>query len=355
MKVAFFIHDIYKTGGTERVTVTLANGLLENGHEIMIISECSGHDIRFNVDPNINIISLNSQNYKNSIIRKMSIYNSLKKIIKQNNVDVLICVDVTLYLYGFLLKRKLKVIAWEHFNYYHNNRDKVRMISRKLAAKYSDALVVLSKNDYNTYVREIKEIKKIKTIYNPLPFEIKKRSSLDNKTVLAVGRYVYQKGFDILLESWSKIQCDLPEWKLRIVGDGEEKEKLKSIIKENKVKGVELIPFTKDIIKEYSKADIFVLSSRFEGFGMVILEAQASGLPVISFNCPYGPSELINDNENGKLIENGNIDDLGKEILELALNKDKIERLSMNALYNAKKFNISIIINMWEELFNEIY
>lgn len=354
MKIAFFIHDIYKTGGTERVTITLANTLSENNNEITIISGCNGNDVKFNILPDINIINLNSQKYKNSIIRKLKVYSSLNKIIQENNIDILICVDVTLYLYGFLLKKKVKVIAWEHFNYYHNNKDRIRMFSRKLAAKYADALVVLSKDDYNTYIKEIKKINKIKSIYNPLPFEVKKRSNLDNKTILAVGRYVYQKGFDILLQSWSKIQCDLPEWQLRIVGDGEDKKKLESIIEINEIKNVQLIPFTKNIIEEYSNADIFVLSSRFEGFGMVILEAQASGLPVVSFDCPYGPSELIDNNESGILVENGDENKLGKAILKLATNKDEIERISNNSLYSSRKFDISIILDMWEDLFNDI-
>ncbi|MWP35844.1 glycosyltransferase, partial [Escherichia coli] len=128
------------------------------------------------------------------------------------------------------------------------------------------------------------------------------QNKIEQKNVLAVGRLTHQKGFDLLLQAWA--DANTHDWRLKIIGDGEELNHLNSLITELNISNAEIIPFQKDIQRHYSSAGIFVLSSRFEGLGMVLLEALSSGLACISFDCPAGPKSIISS-DNGVLVPTG--------------------------------------------------
>ncbi|MER1818712.1 glycosyltransferase, partial [Proteus mirabilis] len=177
------------------------------------------------------------------------------------------------------------------------------------------------------------------------------------KIFLAVGRLTYQKGFDLLLEAWGIISSKYPDWKLNIIGDGEDKLLLNKLIQQKKISNsVSILPPTKNIQDHYEKSAYYILSSRFEGFGLVILEAQSKGLPVISFDCETGPNEIIIDKKTGWLCENSNIEDLSKKIIKAIelFNSDKKKyiNISNNAMINSKKFSIENIIPKWITLLN---
>lgn len=165
---------------------------------------------------------------------------------------------------------------------------------------------------------------------------------------MAAGRIERIKGFDLLVEAWKEVVTRYPDWTLRIAGGGNPYE-LTQIIKEQKLEeSVKLTGPVKEMSAEYLNSSIFVLSSRSEPFGLVLIEAMSFGVPVVSFDCPNGPREIINDGVDGKLVENGNIKALATAITEMIADKGARKKMGKAAIqkYN-DKYTIDKIILMW--------
>ena len=217
--------------------------------------------------------------------------------------------------------------------------------------KKLNRFVVLTEEDKDAWP----ELKNISFIPDPLSFLPTKYSELMERRVIAVGRYVYQKGFDMLLQAWSKIDKLYPDWQLAIFGDGDRT----PYEKQMKTFGVDakrchLNGPTPNIQQEYVNSSIFVFSSRFEGFGMVLVEAMACGLPVVSFDCPCGPKDIVRDGEDGLLVENGNIDLLASSLSRLMNDETLRQSMSKAGLKNVQRFNIEQIAEQWRLLFESL-
>ncbi|QHB33514.1 glycosyltransferase family 4 protein [Yersinia canariae] len=356
-KVAFFGGDISHTGGTERVSLALANYLAKNGYQVVIISLSGNMPPKFYADENIKFVSLFDKKRRFSIAY-FSVVLRLRRILKAESIDVLIDVDTMLALFSTtaLLGTKIKHISWEHFNYKSDLNVKSRKLARKVAAKYSDAVVTLTEKDRGYWLEENKYPEKIISIPNPLPFEPKsKLTKKDAQKVLALGRLNYQKGFDLLLDIWVKVEEKNNNWKLIIAGDGEDKMLLLDKIKEFNLKNVELLPSTPHVSDLYDQSSIYAMTSRFEGFPMVLLEAKASGLPIIAYDCDTGPSELIINNDDGFLIPFADSDAFTQQLLILMNNEELRETMSLRSLENAEKYKIEVTIGQqWTKLINDI-
>ena len=214
-----------------------------------------------------------------------------------------------------------------------------------------DRMVVLTETDAASWT----ELSNVVAIPNPLPMMPKTVSPLTEKRVIAVGRYYQEKGFDLLLEAWSKIYQQHPYWRLEIFGDGERKnyEAIRDRL------GIPascciINGRSNNIEQEYLKSSVFVCSSRFEGFGMVIIEAMACGLAVVSFDCPYGPRSIIADGEDGILVEAENTDKLAEALSSVMGSPEKCHLLATNAIQNVKRFQMDEIANQWKQLFESI-
>lgn len=220
-------------------------------------------------------------------------------------------------------------------------------LKRYISAFLSNHTIVLTHADLKTYPRLLQ--KKLGVIPNFT--NINKNSytaKLDNNIVLAAGRIERIKGFDLLVEAWKEVVTRYPDWTLRIAGGGNPYE-LTQIIKEQKLEeSVKLTGPVKEMSAEYLNSSIFVLSSRSEPFGLVLIEAMSFGVPVVSFDCPNGPREIINDGIDGKLVENGNIKALATAITEMIADKGARKKMGKAAIqkYN-DKYTIDKIILMW--------
>jgi glycosyltransferase involved in cell wall biosynthesis len=182
-------------------------------------------------------------------------------------------------------------------------------------------------------------------------------SDLTTKRVLAVGRISYQKGYDRLIEAWWLIADSIPEWKLTIIGQCEdlrEMDKIQSLITKYRLTNVEVLPPSKNIVKEYASSSLLVMSSRFEGFPLVLLEGMACGLPCISFDCKCGPKDVITHNVDGLLVKNGDIVGLSQAILYMAENEKERRRMGANALKKAQKYTFTEIMKQWDTLFQSL-
>ena len=174
---------------------------------------------KFEIDKNIKLYSLNGEKCENSALRKIYVEKQLIKYVKEEQIDVMIAVDVALYLYliPLQIKKICKCIAWEHFNYYISPNKLVKY-ARKLAAEHADCVVVLGKNDLNNYLTQYKHCKNVTYIYNPIAVDTRESTPLTQKRAIAVGRLSRQKGFDMLVEAWALIEKEVPDWKLDIYG-----------------------------------------------------------------------------------------------------------------------------------------
>ena len=239
----------------------------------------------------------------------------------------------------------------EHFSYIKKKSIYVKWYLMSLLAKKFDTFVVLT----NGNIEEWKDLKKLKVIPNPLSFYPVESSTLQNKKVIAVGKQGYQKGYDLLLQAWQKATINTQDWKLEIYGKTDPKEKLTELAIQLGISGkVVFFPPTQQIEEKYLEASIFVLSSRFEGFGMVLIEDMACGLPCVSFDCSHGPADIITHNQDGFLTENGNIENMANSIIQLMEDESLRIKMGVAAKQNVKRYLPEKIMPQWDDLFKSL-
>ena len=353
-KICFLIGNLSHSGGTERVTTLIANALTEKNYQISILSLEDGRQPFFELVSSIETYSL----YPEKISFKKNFFGAvwrIRKFVTQHQIDTLVVVDSIscIFTVPALFGLKVKHICWEHFNFNVNLRVKYRDIGRKCAAKYCDYVVTLTKRDKELWEQGIKNIKaKIIPIANPSPFEVQQNiPSLDYKTILCVGRLTYQKGFDLLITAWAKVAQQRPDWKIIIVGSGEDELMLKQMAKDLHVEdSIVFAGQQKDIDQFYRQASFFCMSSRFEGLPMVLLEAQSYGLPIVAFDCDTGPKELVNSH-NGWLVEPESIEKLGMTLLKaIDLDDRSYNTKVRESLLSIKNFSIESTVKLWEKV-----
>ena len=344
--------NLSNPGGTERVTTLIANELAEKNPNISILSLTDGKNPFFYLNADVKTYSL----YPMKISFKKNFIGAVLKIrrfVQQHQIDSLIVVDSISCIFTVPALYGLQVnhICWEHFNFNVNLKTKSRDIGRKWAAKYCDYIVTLTKRDKELWQQGLNDINaKIIPIANPTPYEnVKHRPSLDFKNVLTLGRLTYQKGFDSLIEAWAQVCKTNEDWTLSIVGSGEDEEALKDQAKRLEVLSrINFVPANKDIEQYYKKSSFYCLSSRFEGLPMVLLEAQAFGLPIVAFDCDTGPAEVVEHRTTGLLVKAGDTNQLADSLLMMInITNSEYEMMSANTIENSQNFSIQSIIKTW--------
>lgn len=196
---------------------------------------------------------------------------------------------------------------------------------------------------------------KLFKIYNTSTLVGAQPSPRTSRLAIAVGRLTHQKGFDLLLRAWSQVEQGGGDWSLVIVGSGEDENALKALAQELELRNVDFVPASSDIESWYDKSSVFLLSSRYEGFGMVLLEAMAKGLPVVSFDCVAGPRELVDDGVTGFLVPvSDGADGFAKKIVELLGSEKLRDEFSANALRKSEQFGIEPIRTQWISLLDRV-
>lgn len=372
MRILFCIRGLYNSGGTERILTDRANYLAEIfKYECMIVTlEQKNKKNFYKLSSKIQLRDLDidySGYYKMNIFKKIVYFfkeqikhkNRLKKILEEYMPDIVISLgDNEKYILPKIYKGKL--ILEHHFEKYYRFKEQkgilnllvnyILLAKEKKLKKYYDEFLVLTEEDKNQW----KNIK-ARVIPNFLVNFPLLRSDLESKKVISVGRLEYQKGYDILIEVWNKVKQKYPDWILDIYGEGSLKEALqKKINKYGLQNNIYLKGREENIQKKYLDYSMYILSSRYEGFGMVLIEAQASGLPVVSFDCPCGPKDIINHNKDGLLCKNGNIDEMAQKIIYLIENKEVRKEFGKNAQLNSFRFSKERIMNEWNNLIKDL-
>ena len=375
LKLVYITPALYMAGGVERVLTLKANYFTEHfGYDITIIlTEGKDRPLFYPLSNKIKVINLNigfEELWTCSFVKKVFVYLKKQRQFKKSLTKELMRIlpDITVSL----LRREINFINdikdgsrkigelhvnranYRNFeasdsNFIKNLFAKFWMLSLVAKLKKLDRFVVLTEEDKDAWP----ELKNICVIPDPLSFIPTKHSELKEKRVIAVGRYVFQKGFDLLLQAWSKIEKLYPDWQLAIFGDGDRtpyEKQMKALEIDNK--RCHLNGPTSNIQQEYINSSIFVFSSRFEGFGMVLVEAMACGLPVVSFDCPCGPKDIVKDGKDGILVEKGNIDLLGSSLSILMNDESLRQSMSKEGLNNVQRFRIDKIAECWQMLFD---
>ena len=253
-----------------------------------------------------------------------------------------------------LAPARVVAIGQEHMNFNAHHPRLVREIGRHYSKL--DAVAVLTHDDRRDYAQLLAGTPtRVVRITNGLTRMKGEPAPEREKVVIAAGRVTWQKGFDMLIDAFVPVAQKHPGWKLRIYGDGVRFHRLrKRVIRHGVYNNVFLMGTTRRLGELMSSASLFALSSRYEGFGMVIVEAMSKGLPVVSFDCPRGPAEIIDDGRDGILVPNANVEALTRALLELIEDDERRARYGAAALEKASTFDTGAIGKQWESLFDEL-
>lgn len=351
--ICFLVGNLNNSGGTERVCSIIANSLDDIGYDVTIVSISEGTNPFFPLNKKIKTHSLFPL-LGRALYRFPAIIYKLRSYLKKEEVDILIVVETMSVLFTLPATKGLSVkhICWEHFNFKSDLGKANRRLARQLAARYCDIVVTLTERDKQYWLKGAKCKARILSIPNPSPYKPQEDiNRQESKTVLAVGRLTYQKGFDLLIRAWAEVANEKSDWNLVILGEGEDRLKLSNLIEKYQLESkVVLAGKTSHVEEYYKNSDIFCLSSRFEGFPMVLLEALSFGLPIVSFDCDTGPAEILADT-GALLVPNGNVKLLASKIIDLIGNDDLRDSISYKSKKKSEAYHVDNITTLWVKLF----
>ena len=376
--IAYCIPSLDHSGGMERVLTAKANYLADQlGYDVsIIITDDKGTNPYFPLSEKVHVVQLDvniDSLWQYPTWKRFYLYKK-KMRIYQRRLDKCLNFlkpDITISLLrreiNFLTKihdgsAKVGEIHFGRYKYREANFNFLpnfvnQWITNRWMAQLDrkvrqlDRFVVLTHEDATYW----KGMNNLTVIPNPITINNGEQSNCTKKRVIAVGRYTYQKGFDLLIKTWEIVNKEHPDWKLHIFGGGDN-QLYANIADSLSLKDVVTCHGPVDNIRnEYLNSSIYVLSSRFEGFGLVLAEAMSVGLAPIAFTCPCGPRDIIHDGEDGILCENGNIEKLAESICQLIENEQLRQEMGQKAAQNIQRYTIDNIMKQWDKLFQEIY
>lgn len=376
LKLVYVTPALYMAGGVERVLTLKANYFAEHfDYDITIIlTEGKGKPLFYPLSEKIHIINLDinfEELWTCSFLKKIFVYLKKQRRFKKQLTEELMRLrpDITVSLLRREINfindiedgsRKIGELHINRANYRNFDAEGAGLLKRSFARLWSDRLlshlkrldrlVVLTEKDREAWT----ELDNVVSIPDPLSFIPKSFSPLTQKRVIAVARYSHEKGIDLLLKAWAIAEKKTGEWRLDVFGDGD-RTPYEQMIDELEIdrSRCQLHGRTNNVEQEYLSSSLFVLSSRFEGFGMVITEAMACGLPVVSFDCPWGPRSIITDDIDGILVENGNVEALANSIACLINDDAHLKSMGIAGMKNVQRFSIEQIAERWKAVFEQ--
>ncbi|PVG81740.1 hypothetical protein DDE18_17370 [Nocardioides gansuensis] len=375
LRAAFLVLNLDGMGGTSRSAITQANALARRGHlDVRLVSVTrSGDRPHYDIDPSIRVDYLcdvrpADQGVADPRADRPSVLvpkrwdgqfsaltdHGLSAHLPELDVDVLVTVTPALLAVAVqLVRRGVAIVHQEH----RSSADRVGGMEPLLAfAPRADAVALLTESTASWLAAQLGAVApEIVVMPNPLPIAEQPRSSLDSRTIVAAGRIVQEKQFIHLVRAFEQVADELPGWRVRILGDGPLREELVAhVAKAGLADRVELPGSVTDMAPEWAAAAVCALSSRTEGFPLVAQEAMSAGVPVVTYDCPSGPRELVEHEVSGLLVGAGSKAGLAAALLRLGADDDLRERLGAGALEAAKRYDADVIAAQWEEVFGRV-
>lgn len=377
LKIVYLTPALYMAGGVERVLTLKANYFAEHfGYDItVILTEGKGKPLFYPLSDKIKVINLDinfEELWTCSFVKKIFVYLKKQRRYKKLLTEELMRLrsDITVSLLRREINfingiqdgsRKIGELHINRANYRNFNTEHAGLAKRLFAKVWSgsllghlgklDRLVVLTEKDREAWT----ELNNVEVIPDPLSLTPVSISPLESKRVVAIARYSHEKGIDLLLQAWAKAEKTVSDWRLDVFGDGD-RLAYERMIEELMIdrSRCQLHGRTNDVEREYVNSSLFVLSSRFEGFGMVITEAMACGLPVVAFDCPWGPRAIIADGEDGLLVENGCVEALTDALVRLMDNENLRRSMAEAGVKNVQRFSLDSIAGRWKSLLESL-
>ncbi len=376
-RIVYCTPALYSAGGVERIVSVKANYFAEQyGYDVtIIVTEGIGKSPFFPISDKVNIVNLNigfEELWNQPFWKKIVIYlfkqHKYRKYLKKELLRLR--PDITIST----LRREINFLANINddslkIGELHLNRTNFRTLE---SSKFSliqrlfvewwknklvdhlrllDKLVVLTESS----VKEWPELDNVVMIPDPLPIQVNSKSALTSKHVVTIGRYSFEKGYDLLLQSWAIVQKEVPDWHLDFYGMGDATTYKKQAAQlDIDLSRCHFYGSVSDVQQIYNNCSIFALSSRFEGFGLVLVEAMASGVPVISFACQSGPLELISDGHNGLLVPLGDVSAFAEKLIRLIKDPELRASLADNGLNTAQSCSLEKVASQWNALFDDV-
>lgn len=376
---------LYSAGGVERVVSFKASYFAEQlGYDVtIIVTEGRGRACFFPLSDKVKVVNFElgfEDLWKVPFLRKVFLYLSKQYKYKKRLSGELMRIrpDITISMLrreiNFLTSVKdgskkvgeLHVNRANYRNFESNDSNPLKrlfswfwMKSLVVHLKKLDQLVVLTEKSMVAWP----ELENVTVIPDPIPLSLPKPNGTNPKRIITIGRYAYQKGYDFLLKAWAEIEKlkelgeykEVEEWTLDIYGQGDRTDYRRLMVELGiDTNRCHLNGPVDDVGQVYMDSSIFVLSSRFEGFGLVLVEAMASGLSVVSFDCPAGPDEIITDGYDGLLAPSGDVKVLAQKLMMLMADEKLRTRLSQNARQSAQRYEMYSIAGKWVDLFNKL-
>lgn len=353
-------------GGAERTASVLAGGWAERGVKVTLVTLVQDDVPAYPLHPAINLQQLRvrggtARNILHGVVRQLRSVRALRQAISNSAPDIIIGFMDIPNILTLLAARGMDVpvVVTEHTHPAYYRFGWPWHILRRLVYPSASALVCMTSAALSWFQQRFR----IKGYVVPNPVDAppvcdrrggQKRSD-QGRTVIAMGRLSWEKGFDLLLEAFTRVAARHPDWSLKILGDGPLREDLQAQAHTLNLAGrIEFTGALADPFPALRAADLFVFSSRFEGFGNAVCEAMACGLPVISFNCPSGPAEIIRDDVDGLLVSAENVDGLATAMDRLMSDAVERNRLAARAPEVISRFSRERILGLWEHVFDEL-
>ncbi|MBD5148911.1 MAG: glycosyltransferase family 4 protein [Oscillibacter sp.] len=357
MRVCFLLGGLTSSGGIGRVTSVLANQL----------AECKDIDcclLSYYDAKRENVYAI-SDKVEQSFL--FPAYCSMTKCMTQggpgrlrvflqnNAIDIIVACGALFFPVSVRAVKgtRIRCICWEHTSPASGADHRFQGLARRYGISKSDMNVVLTKSAVRMYVENF-GCRNTLQIYNPIDQSVLERASAyqrDSKRIISVGRLTYQKNFSLAVEAASRVLPAFPGWTWDIYGEGEEREQLERLIQKKGLYGrVRLRGEVDNLYDLYQDYSFAVMTSRYEGFPMSLLEGLGNGLPLISFDIATGPDEIITSGENGFLVEAGNVDMLAERMREMMLDSEKREQMSRKSRKRIPDFSMANFVNKWAAL-----
>ena len=357
----FYVTDAFAVwGGMERVLADKMNYLSEHyGYDVVLVTvNQGGHSIPFSLNPQIKHIDLGvrlHQQYMYSVIKRFFINRQLEAQLKsklndtllQISADLIICTKLDFVGVLNEVRGRTPLIVESHTlckaDYYERPGllRRLHIWEYKRQVRKANAVVALTAGDAKDWLENNKQVYVIPNVVHVN--NSNKYSDYTENKIIFVGRFTKQKDFDCLLRIWSIVFARHADWTLDVYTDGK-----------IDAPGASVFKPVANIMEKYFNSSMLLLTSLFEPFGLVLPEAMSCGLPVVAFDCPYGPADIITDGVDGFLVKNRDINEFANRVCQLIEDKDLRVRIGLAAVKSSQRYRADVVMPKWKELFESL-